>query len=83
MKSEYDILNKTAFKLLKRLEWSGYQQGQGFGYMGSGNDGVHYPACPICNGIKPGVGAERDFSVEAIGHMVRCVLKNILLKEKM
>ena len=67
-------------KLLKKLEWSGQQQGQGYGYMGSGNDGPIFPACSICQGVKPNCGGEREFGEEYIGHRPRCQMK-ILLKE--
>ena len=69
----------NAQKILKRLEWSGMRQGQGYGYMGSGNDGPQFPACPICDGAKPGTGSEREFSDRA-GHTNRCVLKKELEK---
>ena len=46
--SHHKLLN-----MLKSLEWSGYQQGQGSGYMSSGGDGRHHPACPSCDGLKP------------------------------
>jgi hypothetical protein len=76
----YSYIDMTnAQKLLKRLEWSDRKQGQGYGYMGSGNDGPIFPACPICNGAKPGTGAEKEFS-SGIGHTVRCVLKKELEK---
>lgn len=61
--------------LLHRLEWAGYAQGQGSGFMGSGGDGPHFPACYICGGIKPGTGAEREFMKSAIGHKKFCQLK--------
>ena len=72
------IMNTKIEKLLKELEWTGYQQGQGYGYMGSGNDGPVFPACPICNGIKPKSGAEREFDSSAIGHQPRCRMKSVL-----
>lgn len=65
-------LLKSTNKLLKSLEWSGYQQGQGAGFMGGG--GCHYPACPKCDGIKPHSGADEDFMKSAIGHKKNCGL---------
>jgi hypothetical protein len=72
------MMNTKIKKLLKKLEWSGYQQGQGSGFMSSGGDGRHYPACPICDGIQPGSGSEGDFMSSAVGHRSRCQLKSIL-----
>ena len=62
-------------KLFLKLEWSSYQEGQGSGFMSSGNAGAHYAACPICSGIDPEVGAEGDFNKSAIGHKKWCRLK--------
>jgi hypothetical protein len=62
-------------KLFLKLEWSSYQQGQGSGFMGSGSDGAHYTACPICGGINPKAGAECEFTKSAIGHKKSCRLK--------
>ena len=57
----------NAKKLLRKLEWSGMAKGMGFGYMGSGNDGPEFPACPICDGIKPKSGADREFPKKPLG----------------
>lgn len=62
-------------KLFLKLEFCSYQQGQGSGFMSSGGDGAHYPACPICGGIDPEAGAEGDFNKTAIGHKKSCRLK--------
>ncbi len=69
------ITPESDLRLLKRLEWSSTQYGQGTGFMGSGNDGVAFPACPICGGIKPKTGAECEFNERAIGHKGSCVLR--------
>lgn len=79
MSVKVDALKLSAcIVMLKKLEWSGYQQGQGSGYMSSGGDGRHYPACPVCDQIKPGVGAHGDFMKSAIGHRKSCKLKKLI-----
>ncbi len=69
---------KRCASMLKRIEWCSVEQGPGSGPMFSGNDGTRYPACPVCDGIKPGCGARVDFSPEAIGHKPRCSLNKLL-----
>ncbi len=57
------------------IEWSGVRRGQGFGPHGSGGDGVPYPACPDCGGLKEPNG---EFIDEAVGHRSGCRLAALL-----
>lgn len=62
---------ETVYGPIKDLEWSGYARGQGFGPMGSGDDGAEYPACPVCGGLeKP----NNEFIESAVGHQPGCRL---------
>lgn len=63
------------------VEWSGTQQGMGYGYMGSGGDGPLIPACPSCGGIHPEKG-KHEFTKEALGHRKNCKLMAALRKAK-
>lgn len=56
---------------LKKLEWSGFREGPGFGPMDSG-PGTKYPACPECGGIKDGITSA--FRATAHGHRANCEL---------
>lgn len=69
---------KELKEMLKQLEWSGTEYGQGSGFMGSGNDGRAFPGCPVCYGIKPDCGAEYEFVSSAIGHKKDCSLKKLI-----
>lgn len=68
----------TPLQMLKRLEWSGRDQGPGSGPMFSGGDGVLISACPICRGIKPDDPHRHEFAPMAWGHRGSCELKKIL-----
>lgn len=65
---------KRTRKLLKQLEWSGASYGQP-SYMGSGDE-PGFESCPFCSGVKPGGGAEREFT--KTGHEKKCKLKKEL-----
>ncbi len=69
---------KALEEALSRVEWAGRAQGMGFGPHGSGGDGPRFPACPVCRGVKPGSGGEREFSASAIGHKPDCTLRAAL-----
>lgn len=64
-------------RVLTKTEWSSSRQGQGFR-----NDGPLFPACPICNGCKPGTGAEQHFEGRAIGHSDDCEMFIAINKAK-
>lgn len=70
-------LYKLVYGSLDGVEWSGIRQGQGWGPMGSGNDGTEYPACPVCGGLKEPNG---EFIAEAVGHQPGCALAAALGK---
>jgi len=60
--------------LIKKLEWSSYQQGPGSGPMFSGGDGAWIPACPLCGGIKDSEWAGSGFNDTVRGHRPTCEL---------
>jgi len=75
-----EVSNTAMVQLLKRLEWSSFQQGQGSGYMSSGGDGPWIPACPICRNVHPEKG-KSEFIAEALGHKPDCELLKFLENE--
>lgn len=71
-------LEQSSYLMLKKLEWSSFQLGQGSGYMSSGGDGPLVRACPVCNQIDPKDPGKRDFMEEAHGHKRSCKLKQLI-----
>jgi hypothetical protein len=63
--------------LLKRLEWSSYEEGPGNGFMDSG-PGRWFRACPTCHQVCPDEPWEGSFNKSAVGHKKSCELKKLI-----
>ena len=62
-------MSKKAISVLRQLEWSGT-----YSYC------TGWSCCPVCNGIKPGVGRDADGDLPTSqGHYDSCKLNNALL----
>jgi hypothetical protein len=70
--NELEVTKATLERWRTHLEWSGFRQGQGSGYMSSGGDGPLLPACPLCGHLKPSARAKGHFIAEVIGHKPDC-----------
>jgi hypothetical protein len=65
---------------LRRLEWLGeYTDGSGARMGFEEEDGSHYPACPICGGLKPNSSFEKGYFLYKMqGHKKSCWLGQAL-----
>lgn len=68
--------------VVRKIEWSSYQQGQGSGFMGSGGDGWLVSCCPVCHGINPDDPGKIEFVEESHGHRKNCIIKKALNKKR-
>lgn len=67
------VVNPTADRLLRRLQWTGRTQGPGTS-MGA-SDGEWVACCPMCRGLREPNGG---FIPEAVGHRLSCELGKYL-----
>jgi len=68
-------LLKRTLTLLKTLEWSGTERGQG---SSMGSDGTDFDSCPSCHGIMKIPGVESEWIESDIGHSMSCKFKSLL-----